>query len=374
MTSKEHSKHAKLTRRSIQKYGVLDIAIYGTSCDRITSMSSELAVLLHDKINLAYLDASHKEEERPSFTVSTIDGKSSSQQIFQNSKNEIQQKLNYRQMDLVLLNGNHFPADNQIVIIDEIKKESIKRKLDQLTNIKAIVVESSEEEIYEFLKKQLSPKAKLFYKSNLNSLADYLMELHNENIPKLKGLVLAGGKSLRMGFDKTEIKYFNKEHKFHLADLMKEHCEEVFISVSSEHEGMPNSYKYIIDSFLGLGPKGAILSAMKEDPNAAWLVLASDLPLVDQDAIKYLIDHRNPKSIATSYVKDEDSFPEPLFTIWEPKAYSVLLDFLSLGYSCPRKTLINSDTHKLIIKNQDTLINANDPTQMNQAKELIGKL
>jgi len=371
MISKEHSKHAKLERRAIEKFGIYDVALYGSNCSTINALSKELAAHLSKDINIAYVDASHNESVDPVFTLSTIDDQSSMHQISKNAKNEVQQKLQYRQMDLVLLNGNHFQADHQIVIIDEIKKESLHRKLDQLTDVKAFIIEESQDELYDFLKPLVNEELHFFFKSDTDSIANYLKELAYAKAPILKGLVLAGGKSIRMGFDKTEIQYFDKPQKYHLADVMKSFCKEVFISVADSNTADDDAYSYITDSFLGLGPKGAILSAMKTDPNAAWLVIASDLPLVDAASIEYLITNRRPKSIATSYIKDEASFPEPLFAIWEPKAYPVLLDFLSIGYSCPRKTLINSDTHRLLIQNEYSLMNANDPEEMNAAKKQI---
>ena len=374
MTSKKHSKHAKLVRRAIERFGVYDLAIFGSSCAKINALGQEIAGHLSEDINIAFIDASHKDAINPVFTLSTIDDAHSSQKIFHATKNEVQEKISYRQMDLVLLNGNHFQADHQIVIIDEIKKESLSRKLDQLTDVIAVVVNDTVEEIYDFLKPSLNESVKIFHQSDLSKLAEFVKEINQAKVAPIKGLVLAGGESLRMGFDKTEIQYFDKGHKYHLADILKSVCKEVYISVASQDAVKDDGYDYITDSFLGLGPKGAILSAMKTDPNAAWLVVASDLPLIDHDSIAYLIANRKPKAIATSYIKDEAAFPEPLFAIWEPKAYPLLLDFLSIGYSCPRKTLINSDTHCLLITNEKYLMNANDPEQMKEAKAQIQDL
>ena len=62
--------------------------------------------------------------------------------------------------------------------------------------------------------------------------------------------------------------------------------------------------------------------------------------------------------------------PEPLITIYEPKSYPVLLQYLAQGYSCPRKMLINSDIE--IVEVDDNLIrNINTPEEYAAAiKEL----
>jgi molybdopterin-guanine dinucleotide biosynthesis protein A len=115
----------------------------------------------------------------------------------------------------------------------------------------------------------------------------------------------------------------------------------------------------IPDSFTDLGPYGAILSAFRYDPTAAWLVLACDLPLFDKAAVAELVSARSPRSVATALRLNSESFPEPLVAIWEPKSYQLLLAFLGQGVSCPRKVLINSDVFLKDASRPEVLINVN---------------
>ena len=105
-----------------------------------------------------------------------------------------------------------------------------------------------------------------------------------------------------------------------------------------------------------------------ENPNEAYLVLATDLPYIDESLIFELIAHRNPKKIATTVKGIGNEFPEPLITIWEPKAYPILMQYLAQGYSCPRKVLINSDIKELRIKNTNALCNVNTPEELKVVK------
>src|SRR4051812_47661865 len=52
----------------------------------------------------------------------------------------------------------------------------------------------------------------------------------------LNGLVLAGGKSERMGRDKTRINWHGKEQCYYISDLLKPFCSEVFISCRHEQQ------------------------------------------------------------------------------------------------------------------------------------------
>jgi molybdopterin-guanine dinucleotide biosynthesis protein A len=186
-------------------------------------------------------------------------------------------------------------------------------------------------------------------------------------------LVLAGGKSLRMGYDKSLINWHGKEQQYYMADLLTNVCSEVFISRRDEQkEETITDYKIIRDSFTGLGPYGAILSAFREQPDAAWLVAACDLPLLNKATLQFLEENRNASSIATAFQSPHDNLPEPLITIWEPRSYPALLNFLSQGFTCPRKFLINNNNVTLLhAPEPDALKNVNTPEDVQEVKKII---
>ncbi|RYE18274.1 MAG: molybdenum cofactor guanylyltransferase [Sphingobacteriales bacterium] len=190
--------------------------------------------------------------------------------------------------------------------------------------------------------------------------------------PKLNGLVLAGGKSIRMGFDKGAVKWHGREQRYYLADMLKPYCSEIFISCRPEQKSeMAGEYTTIPDTFTDLGPFGAILSAFREQPDSAWLVVATDLPLLDDNTLQHLIKNRSVASLATAYKNAADDLPEPLITIWEPKSYPALLAYLAQGYSCPRKVLINSDSTLLNAPDPDALTNVNTPEELDRIKRIL---
>ena len=100
--------------------------------------------------------------------------------------------------------------------------------------------------------------------------------------------------------------------------------------------------------------------------------MATDLPFVDKKLIQLLLQNRNPSKIATTIKGKEQQFLEPLITLYEPKAYPKLLSYLSQGYSCPRKVLINSEVE--IIEVDDHLIqNVNTPQEFELTQKEIHK-
>ena len=191
-------------------------------------------------------------------------------------------------------------------------------------------------------------------------------------MPVLNGIVLAGGKSLRMGRDKSALEWHGKAQHYFMADLLQNYCENVFISCRPEQQPLIHThYKTLPDAYEGLGPYGALLSAFQKRADRAWLVTACDLPLLDADTLSYLVAQRDPNAMATTFESPFDGLPEPLITIWEPKAYAVLLAGLSQGKQCPRKPLLNNHVKIIQAKNAQALMNVNTPQEFEKAAQLL---
>jgi molybdopterin-guanine dinucleotide biosynthesis protein A len=152
--------------------------------------------------------------------------------------------------------------------------------------------------------------------------------------------------------------------------LLDATTSKAFYSVRSGQES-DKQEEVIEDTFTGLGPYGAILSAFRKDPNAAWLVTACDQPFITKTTLELLIQKRNSSKVATAFYNPETDFPEPLITIWEPRAYGRLLHFLIQGDYCPPKVVINSDIELVNLEDNSVLDNINTPEEWEVAMRKI---
>jgi molybdopterin-guanine dinucleotide biosynthesis protein A len=177
-------------------------------------------------------------------------------------------------------------------------------------------------------------------------------------------LILIGGKSSRMGTDKSLLNYHGKSQRAFLFDLAKKYCSEVYFSAREEQI---IDEKTIIDSY-SFGPIGGILSAFENNKNVAWLVIACDMPLVNEASFEILIQNRNPAKIATAFFNPENNAPEPLFTIYEPKALNLLLEFIKLGNRSPKKFLQNADIQLVMVNKSRFLTNVNTKEEFEKMK------
>lgn len=193
---------------------------------------------------------------------------------------------------------------------------------------------------------------------------------------KIYGLVLSGGKSTRMGTDKGAIAYHGIPQREYLYGLLQKVCDKTFLSIRPEQETeLPSEMNLILDENEYKGPYNGLLSAYRQHPNVAWLVLACDLPLMDLAAIEQLLALRNPDKIATAFATRENPLPEPLCAIWESEGLQGSIDYLNAGNgTCPRKFLINSDVELVFPDNEQVLLNANSKEEYEEALLKLGTL
>ena len=96
--------------------------------------------------------------------------------------------------------------------------------------------------------------------------------------PRMTGFVLAGGKSTRMGRDKSLLDWHGRTLLEHMVGLLSTATDRVQVV---GRDPLP-------DRLRGLGPLSGIATALETSETDANLVVAVDLPLLTQDFLKYL--------------------------------------------------------------------------------------
>ena len=384
----KHEKHAKMIRPSFGNFHRNEWAILGTTCGNIQKLAYQLGDALSATYKMGYVDADHKgadheaaEGRDPKSPLAHKIKRAYTDKIgyhqfeFEGHLDIYQQRQQFQDQDLVLINGNHFQAKKQIIVIDAVKEQSLRKRLDQLKDVVLVLYKEESLQSFSWLEEVMPELSQLplLPLDNLPAITDFLNQEMQQAKAPLYGLVLAGGKSQRMGKDKGLLQYHAKPQREHMADLLSSFCEKVYISCRSDQKNsIPEDYHPLVDTFLGLGPFGGILSAFREFPDAAWLVVACDLPLLDQTALTHLIERRNISQLATAFKSPFNQFPEPLIAIWEPRAYAELLAFMAQGYSCPRKVLINSSIELIQAEHPEALTNVNHPEEFEGVKKNLG--
>ena len=364
----KHTKHTKLSKRNTGIYAPNELALVGAKCSIIEHLVLDISKNLTN-FKLGYFDASHEKDKVVSLVdVFTFHHEGSCNSEIQFPVNKFNQRIQFSQYDLMFVNGNHYPAQKHIVLLDSEKEASIQKRIDQIENVVAFVKVNPESEIFNCLKNKFSnfKEIPVFEITSVNEISALLLNQLKGNRAELKGLILVGGKSTRMGTDKSSLEYHGESQRNFLKNLLEN--ENIPAYFSKRQDQQIKDENVINDTFLDLGPSGAICSAFREYPNAAFLVLATDLPFIDAALIKRLMMERDSSKAVTAVIGKGHEFGEPLVAIWEPKSYPLLLNYISQGYSCPRKVLINSDV-KLIEVETSKIRNINTPEEFKKAKK-----
>lgn len=375
---KPHDKHSPVRRPDVGDFHRNEWAFIGAPCGTIQALVAKLIPALAAHYTLAYVDADHAAADAaeplpvPGAAVVLTDKINYHRYDFGQPLSVFQQRAQLQAASGVLVNGNHFRAKRQVVILDPKKRESLAKKLDQLTDVVLILSTPEQPEPYDFLLEHLAGKRPFVMPlGDTNGILQWLRAQLTHAIPPLYGLVLAGGKSQRMGEDKGLIAYHGMPQREYMAGLLGGVCEQVFYSTRPGQDGLPTDGAVIEDTFLELGPYGAILSAFRMFPDVAWFVVACDLPLVGVDTLAHLVHQRHSGRLATAFHNPATSWPDPLMTIWEPRAYHTLLTYLAQGYSCPRKVLINAGAHVVPLPDEKWLWNANSPADREMIQRIL---
>ena len=162
--------------------------------------------------------------------------------------------------------------------------------------------------------------------------------------PPLFGLLLAGGRSTRMGRDKASMVIgadgLNQGQR--AIQGLSQVCQKVFLSLS-DGQTAPEGCEHleiVRDNPKLSGPLAGILAAFDQDPNAAWLVMACDLPFVTPEVLTKLLHARTDDANFIAYASATDGLPEPLCAIYEPGARAILQRHAERNHLCPRHIMI----------------------------------
>jgi len=186
---------------------------------------------------------------------------------------------------------------------------------------------------------------------------------------EIYGLVLAGGKSQRMGSDKGLLNVHGEPLREYMLGQLRRVCKRSYTSCRPEQQ-VPSWMNPIYDEPFTSGPLNGLLSAFNYNPYCAWLVVAVDMPYVDSSVLQSLVEQRDPAKLATCYMNAEMASPEPLLSIWEPSAFVLLLEFIKKENSSMRHFLFQHPVKMVRPTSVKVLRSLNDPDDIMDLTEV----
>jgi len=194
---------------------------------------------------------------------------------------------------------------------------------------------------------------------------------HLNSTVDLAGVVLAGGKSRRMGVDKSQINYKGEPHELYTARLLKPYCSEVCISKSPSEVTEIAGFRVVHDLADDRGPLHAIHSAFCCIPEKSLLIMACDLPFINEETIALLVQSRSKDHDVTCLRHHDKAYPEPLMAIYERHISVRLANALDKKVMSPTRLLEECKVKYVNIQDTKVLFNANEQVQKDKARNII---
>jgi molybdopterin-guanine dinucleotide biosynthesis protein A len=138
---------------------------------------------------------------------------------------------------------------------------------------------------------------------------------------KILGVVLAGGKSLRFGEDKSQVKLNNKSLIDHiLSEVLTEFKELLIVSNNLIEFNKSENISIISDFKNNLGPLGGVLTAMKwikdNKKDYQWIsTFPTDTPFFKNQILKDFHDKINLKNGKLFFIKSNNT-RHNIFGLW----------------------------------------------------------
>jgi molybdopterin-guanine dinucleotide biosynthesis protein A len=177
---------------------------------------------------------------------------------------------------------------------------------------------------------------------------------------EILGVVLAGGKSTRMGTDKAMLIYQNLTLVEHAAYKLDSICKEVYISVNEENRNkIHHNAQKIPDLYPGEGPISGILSSLIT-LKSNILVVACDMPQLASEDLSHLINEWDRNAAATMYFHPDTGLHEPLVAIWNYNTLEALQSHYNKGLRSLQSFAKSHCVHKLIPLDPARFFNINE--------------
>jgi len=117
----------------------------------------------------------------------------------------------------------------------------------------------------------------------------------------ITGIILCGGKSIRMGRNKAFLRLGDKFVIEVISNLMKQLFDRVMLITNDI-----NNYEFLNletygDMYIGKGPLGGIHSGLTHSNTEKNFIISCDIPLITKDAIRFIADYPSEKKIIVPY-------------------------------------------------------------------------
>ncbi len=198
------------------------------------------------------------------------------------------------------------------------------------------------------------------------SIADLKLIQTKSTVPEnLLGVILCGGQSSRMGFEKFLANYNGVPQYKYLSSLFDKLNIEIAISIKAHQielvEGISN---LVVDNefYDNAGPLTGLLSVHEQYPNKSILLVGCDYPLLKIEHLTLLLNHSQEFYPVVCY-QNKVGFYEPLIAYYSNEALRNLKLFYERGNTSLQQFIKSTNVKRLVLDNSSFLTSVDTPLE-----------
>jgi len=186
-------------------------------------------------------------------------------------------------------------------------------------------------------------------------------------------VVLAGGKSTRMGRDKALVRVTENRMLEGAVKALAPEFPEIIISANGSYHNIPGT-RVIPDTMPGRGPLGGIYSCLAESGHQVNFMAACDMPFIDARLAAYLVSLIPGNDAVIPRIGE---YYQPLFAVYTKKCLPAIETSLKGGrnkiisfYPNVRARFVSPDEIRQFGDPDRIFFNVNTPGDLDRAQKM----
>jgi len=193
---------------------------------------------------------------------------------------------------------------------------------------------------------------------------------------KITGIILAGGKNFRMGKNKAFLEVNGERIIDRTKKLFRELFDEVLLVTNSLSDYLDLNLRMVADLHPGKGALGGIYTGLFHASHSHVFVAACDMPFLNKDLIRHLIDLSPGYDIVIP--KTQDGW-QPLHAIYSQKCLPFMEELIRQDnlkiidfFHRVKKREVPPEEILPLDPNLASFLNVNTPEELARIKEYSG--
>jgi len=151
---------------------------------------------------------------------------------------------------------------------------------------------------------------------------------------QMTAIVLAGGRSRRMGCDKTRLPWGRVTLLEHVVETLRSVADEIIVAVKDAAAFSSFDVRLVEDELPEASALTGLYSALKQASFLRCFVCAADMPFLNPSLIRFLSQELDDFELA---MPETPRGLEPLHAVYTMAALPAVEELLSAGKKCPRE-------------------------------------